>query len=105
MKNKISNWMDIVGIQPIEAYVAKRFGDKTKFRISKRTYDGGEKNTGGMVSSMCFVLHGKCRYSFGELKFDLKGGEYCELPEGKYSFEVLDESGCENILVMKIPAS
>ena len=103
MTNRISKWSDIVGDQSLDAYVVEHFGDKEKFRISKRNYRAGEKTSGGMVSSICFILRGKCRYEFGGLRVELGEGECIELPEGRHSFEVIDNSGCEAVLVMKIP--
>jgi hypothetical protein len=87
----------------LDDYLAEQFGDKTKFRLSKRAYHPGTRHVGGSVAVKCFVLQGKCRYSFGEARFDLAAGEYCELPEGRFSFEVLGDSGCTFFTVYPIP--
>jgi hypothetical protein len=86
----------------LDDYLAEQFGDKTKFRLSKRAYHPGTRHVGGSVAVKCFVLQGKCRYSFGEARFDLAAGEYCELPEGRFSFEVLGDSGCTFFTVYPI---
>jgi quercetin dioxygenase-like cupin family protein len=56
-----------------------------------------------MVASKCFVLQGRCRYSFGDEHFELAEGDYCELPEGKFSVEILGDSDCIYVLVFRIP--
>jgi hypothetical protein len=102
MKNKISQWKDIVGHQSLDAYLDEHFGDKKKFRVSRKRCRASEKFVGGMLSGMCYVLYGRCLYIIGGSQFELMGGDFCELPEGRYSFECNDEFGCEVVLVWKI---
>jgi mannose-6-phosphate isomerase-like protein (cupin superfamily) len=105
MGDAFSKWRDIIGSQPLEDYLAERFGDKTKFRISKRTFRPIEQRhvRGGMVAARCFVLRGTIRYSFGDEHFDLTEGDYCELPRGSYSVEILGDSDCMIVLVFALP--
>lgn len=106
MKSAVSSWKNIAANeQSLDAYLAEHFGDKSKFRISKRIYRAGDRNTGGMVSAICFVLHGSCRYTFGDTQLDLTEGDRCELPEGRCSFEVLGDGGCTTISVLRIPSA
>ena len=103
MGNITSRWREMVGSQSLDDYLADRFGDELKFKISKRTYRGGDKTSGSMLPANCFVLSGKCRYSFGEARFDLTEGDYCELPGGQYFIEVPGDSVCTTVRVYKIP--
>jgi hypothetical protein len=105
MESKVVSWKDTVGNISIDDYLTAKFGDAKRYRISRRSYVKGDRNTGGMVSATCFVLQGSCRYRFGEKIFELSGGECCELPEGGYIFEALGDEDCRTILVLKIPSA
>jgi hypothetical protein len=123
MGNVISKWRDVTGSQSLEDYLMEHFGDKTKFRVSRKAYKVvpledyrrgfGDKTTfsrtpqrqwpGAMRAAKCFVLQGTFRYSFGDQQFDLTEGDYCELPEGSYYFEILGDSVCVHVLVFTLP--
>jgi hypothetical protein len=107
----ISKWRDITGSQSLEIYLAENFGDKAKVKVSRqRLFD---KTTfrrtvqrhciGAMRAATCFVLQGAFRYSFGDQQFDLTAGDYCDLPEGGYDFEMPGDAECVYVLVFTLP--
>ena len=55
-----------------------------------------------MRSGLCYVLEGKCRYSFDE-DVVLTAGHVAKLPEGKYTMEVLGDRDLRVVLVWELP--
>ena len=101
--NTPSSWRDLVGSKSLEEYLTEQYGDKKKFRLTKRAYPKGTQTAWGTVAFKCFVLEGKCRWSLGDVRFDLAAGEYRDLPEGQYNFEVVGDSECKFFTAYLIP--
>lgn len=98
-----SSWRDLVGTKSLDEYLTEQYGDKTKFRLTRRAYPKGTRTVWGTVAVKCFVLEGSCRYSLGDVRFDIAAGEYCELPQGQYDFEVVGDSECVFFTAYLIP--
>ena len=107
MGNVFSKWRDIIDSESLEEYLAKRFGDKTQFRVSRSSWHPTKHRqrlwVGAMRTAKCFVLQGRFRISFVNAQFDLTEGDYCELPEGQFTFEIIDDSECAWVMVFTIP--
>jgi hypothetical protein len=113
MGNVFSKWRDIIDSESLEEYLAEHFGDKTKFRFSTSRWHPTKHRqrhwVGTMRAAKCFVLQGRFRISFVNVQFDvieqfeLTEGDYCELPEGRYKFEIIDDSECAWVKVFTIP--
>jgi hypothetical protein len=49
-------------------------------------------------SGACYVLAGSCRYEFEGRSIELRCGQFTELPDGEFGFEVL---GAEPLLLVR----
>ena len=103
MANAIERWRDLIGPRSLDEYLAQHFGDTSRYRISRRTYRPRENTAGAMIGGLCFVMRGRCRYSFKAAEFDLKDGDYCTLPRGNYSLTALGDDECATVTVFEIP--
>ena len=105
MAGDIANWRDLIGSQSLDAYLAERFGDRSRFRISRRIYPPSVSTAGTMIGGLCFVVGGRCRFTFEVGRFDLQEGEYCQLPAGAYSLVSRGEVDCMVFKVFEIPGT
>ena len=68
-------------------------------RISPSVHDGGTHFQGTMRYGRVYVLAGHCAYSFRADSVRLGPGEFCDLEQGDYDFQVLGGAPCSLVLV------
>jgi hypothetical protein len=72
-------------------------------RISRHVYPVGTSFPGAMKSGTCYVLGGKCRYTFGTEAVVLSAGTWAVLPGGDYTFQVLGDHAAEIAFAWRLP--
>lgn len=102
MNKSISSWNEAFDGVPSEHTIRNRY-DSNKYRVSKYAYPKGTMFPGTMKSGTCFVIEGECRHSFNDFTVSLKEGEYADLPNGSYEFQVLGDADAVIVLVWKLP--
>lgn len=73
-----------------------------RYRISRKSFPRGASFPGAMRKGTCFVLEGVCRYRTPE-PVDLHAGQYAEIAEGEYEFEVLGDQDVVLVMVWELP--
>ena len=68
-------------------------------RVSSSLYEAGTQFRGAMRAGRVYVLAGHCAYSFQNSSVRLAAGEFCDLPQGGYEFQVLGNAACSVIRV------
>lgn len=68
-----------------------RYSSKSRYRVSKRSYDPGVSFPAGIRKCLLFVLNGSCCYTSEKDSVILHGETYTELPSAKYKFKVLGD--------------
>lgn len=71
-------------------------------RISKFFYPIGTKFPGRMRRARAYVVSGQCVYTFHE-RIAISAGQFADLPEGDYTFEVVGLEELQVILVWRLP--
>lgn len=77
-----------------EQAIRDKHQPSSSFRISLFRFPAGAKLNGSMRASVCYVLHGQCRYCFGRRSVILAVGDVAQLPEGTYTLETF---GCDEL--------
>ena len=75
-----------------------------RYRTSRKSFPGGSSFPGAMRKGTCFILEGKCCYRIPE-PVELNAGQYVEIEEGEYEFEVLGDQEVVLLMVWKLPFS
>ena len=71
-----------------EESIRRRHSPAGSHRLSVSHYPPGTSFPGVMKAGTCYVLRGKCRYTFQD-SVVLSRGTWSELPGGQFHFEVL----------------
>lgn len=88
----ISLWANHFEGEPSEATLRRHYDPKL-YRVSKSNYSPRMQGFPGlMASGACYALQGACRHRFGQKEIILKAGEFCELPGGDFTLDVLSAS-------------
>lgn len=56
-----------------------------------------------MRAATCYVLRGKCRYTFGSETVLFSAGTWAVLPGGDYTLAVLGDEELEMVLAWRLP--
>jgi quercetin dioxygenase-like cupin family protein len=97
----VLSWKDAFDGMPSEQAIRDHY-ELERHRVSKFEYPKGTKFPGEMKAGTCFVIEGRCCYSFNNFTIQLKSGEYVGLPEGAYEFETIGDASVVIVLVWKI---
>jgi hypothetical protein len=71
-------------------------------RISEREYPAGASFVGAAQGGLWYVLVGMCRITMDK-SWVIASGQFIELPEGEYSFQVLGAQPVQLVCVWQIP--
>lgn len=74
-----------------------------RFRIAKKRYPPGSEFPGIQREGRTYVVRGRCRYVFGDLEFSLASGQFADLPDGHYYFEVIGPNEVEIVSTWSLP--
>jgi hypothetical protein len=99
---RVWRW-DSANVEPLtEAAVRAKYPSEmyrvSVFRYPPQTKLGG----GGMRAGTCHVLSGAGRYVF-ESEVVVRAGDVAELPEGRYSLEVIGDDELVEVLCWELP--
>lgn len=70
--------------------IIKEHTPEYKYRVSESSYKKGTTFPGTQRAGKIYILKGSCKHTFGEQNM-------CELPEGPYHFEAL-----ENVTIVNV---
>lgn len=76
---------------------------ESHYRISLNKYPPATEFSGWSRKYRLFVLSGDCRISIDGNSLNLSSGDFADLPEGDYTFSVLNNSSVELVSVWEIP--
>ena len=82
--------------------LTSRFSSDDGFAVSEKKYKAGEKFSGIMTPSICYVVSGACKFTFHEEQI-IAAGDFAGLAGGKYEFEVIGETDASYYLVRLLP--
>ena len=99
---KIINWSEFSPDGPSLEAIQKLFSPSKDYRISKYEYPGGTTFPGFMQSGTCFVLNGRCRYSFDDQTVTIKTGDVIEFPSGNYRMAVQGDEKLTFVMVWNL---
>jgi hypothetical protein len=98
MMNKILKWSEQYdGEVTVEAI--KKLFSSSNYRVSSFNYPAGTKFPGSMREGRCYVITGRCTYSYGDSNLELSTGEYANLEKGSYVLTVAPEEDLEIVIV------
>lgn len=81
----IQNWDDRYS-EKISFKAIQSIFSHDHYRTSLKKYTKQITIPGAGKQGYCFVLQGECSFKFDNTIFNLKAGEYVELPSGDYYF-------------------
>jgi hypothetical protein len=96
--NRILKWCDQYGGE-VTAEAIKKLFPSSSYRVSIFNYPAGTKFPGSMREGRCYVITGRCTYSFGDSNLELSTGEYANLQQGNYILTVAPEEDLEIVIV------
>jgi hypothetical protein len=82
--------------------LTRRFSNGDGFAVSEKKHKAGEKFSGIMAPSICYVVSGACKFTFHEEQI-IEAGDFAGLAGGKYKFEVVGETDAFYFLVRLLP--
>jgi quercetin dioxygenase-like cupin family protein len=74
-----------------------------RFRVSPGRYDPGESFPEAARAGRRYVLAGSCSFTKGGEVWELRAGEFADLPGGQFEFRVLGDSPVELVSVWELP--
>lgn len=86
-----------------EETVRSKFVPRHHYRVTRYCFPKGATFEGSMQSGRCFVLRGRCRYSFADATTVMSRGEFADLPAGSYVLEVVGEDELELVVSWQLP--
>ncbi len=97
----VQSWSTITDKTLSEAAVRARFPPE-KYRVSVYVYPPQTRLSGVMRRATCHVIAGMCRYTF-ESEALVRAGDVAELPEGRYSLEVVGDGDVVIVMCWELP--
>lgn len=74
-----------------------------RYRISRHRYPPGTSFSGTARAGMAYVIQGACRYAVDAYAIVLRSGQYREVPEGEFRFEVTTNDEVDLVRVWLLP--
>ncbi|WP_020467830.1 hypothetical protein [Zavarzinella formosa] len=74
-----------------------------RFRISPARHHPGESFSEISRAGRRYVLAGSCSFTQGNFVWELRAGQFADLPEGPFEFRVLDAGPAELVRVWELP--
>jgi hypothetical protein len=102
MVNEAKQWTDHFDGEMTEARIREIFDAKTH-KVSRNAYPANAKFPGTMIAGKCFVLDGACAYIVKGERVTIKAGEFADLPQGSYEFEVSGDQAVSLVKVFPLP--
>jgi hypothetical protein len=102
MTTKVQQWAEQFDGEMTEARIREIFDAKTH-KVSRNVYPAYAKFPGTMIAGKCFVMDGACIYIVKGERVTIKAGEFADLPQGGYEFEVSGDQAVSLVKVFPLP--
>ena len=86
-----------------EDSIRRKLDHPERYRVSHRSYDAGTRFSGTGRTGTAYVIRGECVFRVDGAEVCIRQGQYCEIPEGPFDFEVAASGPVDLVRVWLLP--